>query len=406
MKRNVSSADKSFKTRLILPAILLGIFLITSMMSFVSTLLPDIASSFGVSVGTMSVTGVVVNSTGLVMGLVMGVLTVRFQHKSLFLFGLIMYLAGALGLFFSQNFATVLFFNFFSGVGRAVVFIMALAMIGELFPLEKRGWLVGLSVAASSFALIFVPILSASIARAAGWRAVVPWFTLPLSVVALVIAWFAIPYQATGQQPPRKSLYLEAFKQVLLNKSAIACVISTALFTLSSAVAVYAVSFYRISFSVSQVTGGVFASVASTGAFLGGIAGGRLVNRSGRKPLFAASAFISSLATIIFTFMPGVLFSIAFWTISAAAAGIAMASLRSLVLEQVSRFRGSMMSVNQSFDYIGAILALVIGGTILNLYANNFHVLMIIFGASGIASVPIVLLLSRDPTKNQLAAKK
>jgi hypothetical protein len=46
---------------------------------------------------------------------------------------------------------------------------------------------------------------------------------------------------------------------------------------------------------------------------------------------------------------------------------------------------------------------LTIGGLVLNLYANNFRLLMTIFGASGIALAPIVLLLTKDPTRHLLA---
>jgi hypothetical protein len=49
----------------------------------------------------------------------------------------------------------------------------------------------------------------------------------------------------------------------------------------------------------------------------------------------------------------------------------------------------------------GVILGLTFGGLVLNLYANNFQMLMTIFGAAGIALAPLVFLLTRDPTKAQ-----
>jgi MFS family permease len=194
-------------------------------------------------------------------------------------------------------------------------------------------------------------------------------------------------------------VYSKAFKQILLNKSAIACVTATALFTCVSVVPVYAVSFYRVVFAVSPLIGGVFASVAAVGAIFGGIGGGRLINRCGRKPLTVAGALVSGTAAILFTYMPNMLLSVAFWAISAATAAITCSALFSLVLEQVPSFKGSMMAINSTFQNTGSILGLIIGGLVLNLYHNNFLLLMTIFGTLGVASAPIIFLLAKDPCK-------
>jgi MFS family permease len=177
-----------------------------------------------------------------------------------------------------------------------------------------------------------------------------------------------------------------------------ACVIGTTFFY-SSAVPVYAVSFYRIVFSVSPLIGGIFSSVAAVGAILGGISGGRLINRCGRKPLTVAASLVSGTAAILFTYMPNMLISVAFWAISAATATMTSSALFSLILEQVPSFKGSMMSINSTFQNTGSILGLIIGGLVLNLYHNNFPLLMTIFGTLGVAAAPIIFLFARDPCK-------
>jgi len=73
--------------------------------------------------------------------------------------------------------------------------------------------------------------------------------------------------------------------------------------------------------------------------------------------------------------------------------------LQSLALEQVPEFRGSMMSISNSLENTGGILAVIIGGLLLNLYNNNFHLLMTVFGVMGIVAVPLLLLFARDPTR-------
>ena len=401
MDTGVSHADKSFKSRWILLVLLLTSFLATSGISFFSTLLPDIASTFGVSIGTASTIGLVVNCVGLIAGLLMGALTIRFKHKSLFLLGIAMLMVAELGMFFSQSFATMLLTSLFAGMGRAMVSIMIVSLIGGLFPLEKRGWAIGLVVSASFIAFVLVPSLSASIAHVAGWRSFLIWFSFPIAVASITLGLLVIPSKSNREQSSAKSKYLEVFKLVLLNKSALACILGATLLTLAGTIVAYAVSFYRMNFAIPQVTAGVLASAVAVGGIFGAVGGGRLINRCGRKPLVVVAGFVSGMAVFSFTFMSNVWVSLAFWAVSATTAAVAEVGLRSLTLEQIPRFRGPMMSLHTTFDYVGTVLGIAIGSLVLNLYANNFQLLMSIFGVSGMASAPLLLLFARDPSKSQ-----
>lgn len=60
------------------------------------------------------------------------------------------------------------------------------------------------------------------------------------------------------------------------------------------------------------------------------------------------------------------------------------------------------MSLNVSFRYIGLIVGLTISGLLLNLYANNFQILYVMFGVAAVASAAVVFLFAKDPTKSQL----
>ena len=73
--------------------------------------------------------------------------------------------------------------------------------------------------------------------------------------------------------------------------------------------------------------------------------------------------------------------------------------LPSLTLKQVPEYKGSMMSIYTSFDSGGYILGLIASGLVLNLYANNFHILYIIFGAVGISTAAVVFFFAEDPCK-------
>ena len=82
---------------------------------------------------------------------------------------------------------------------------------------------------------------------------------------------------------------------------------------------------------------------------------------------------------------------------AAFAVSMTWASLYALVVEQVAGFRSSMVSLNQSIRYLGAIIGLSLGGLILNTFADNYSILMVVYGAANLALAVIVLLAAKDP---------
>ena len=244
--------SQSLKRRLFLPVLLFSIFVTWTFTVFFSTLLLDIAKSFNVSIGTASQALTVARFAGLVVGLAMGFLTIRFNHKSLFVSGVAIYGFGILGSFLTPNFAGLLAFQVFQGMGVTIVGVMSLTLIGDLLPLQKRGWAIGLVVSVSLLAFVLVPPLSSSISVFAGWHSVLLLFILPISLAGLILSSLIIPKQLEQRHPFDNRKYVEAFKKILTNKSAMACVVSMALLTLMASVPVYAVSFYRIHFFLPQ----------------------------------------------------------------------------------------------------------------------------------------------------------
>ena len=395
----VPEAAKSFRRTLLVPILLLCTFLATSIPFFTGTLLVDIATTFKVSIGTASQLSVISNLMGIVMGLAMSSISIKIKHKSLLLLGNAFFAAGTLIYFFAQNFVTVMVVSFLLGAGGSVMVIMVYTLIGDQLPLERRGWALGLIVSSIMAAGLVVSFLSGLIANVAGWRMVLLWFIFPLSVVCLGLAFLVVPSKQPQLQSADKPSYGQVLKRIFLCKSPIACVISTSLVAFLGIVPLYMVSFFRLTFNVSSAIGGAILSIGTAGGILGGIIGGRLINKYGRKPLTITAILLNGISTILFTFMPLIELSVVLGFIGGTAMAVIITGLQSLALEQVPEFRGSMMSIGNSFENIGGILAIIIGGLVLNLYNNNFHLLMTIFGVVGIVAVPVLLLFAKDPTK-------
>ena len=139
--------------------------------------------------------------------------------------------------------------------------------------------------------------------------------------------------------------------------------------------------------------------LSSSGLF-GSLVAALLINRVGRRLLTVAAALFAGILHMSFTFVPNVFGSLILWLAASFFVGLYLASFTGLVLEQVPGFRGTMMSLNQSFRYIGLVGGVGISGLILNLYANNFHIIVVMFGAAAVAAAAGVFWFVKDPTKN------
>jgi MFS family permease len=383
-------------------ALFLGNFVNYTFSTFFSNAMVNVASSLNVAVGTASQILTILRFASFIMGLLMGFLAVKFKSKSLFLVGVALYGVGALGCFFVPNFASLLFFNLFLGIGASMISIMMLTLVGEHLPLQQRGFAIGLVVAGASVSQILTPQVTSIVSNALGWRAVILLYILPVALVVLLFSFFVIPSKSRQERTSSKPEYLKAFKQILTSKSAIACVVGSALLYLSFDAPVYAVTFYRLHFHESLSMGANFYSLASATLLLGSLVGGRLINRIGRKRLSVVAGAIQGIFTFLIVFVPNEYVSVAMWMGSTVFAGAAAAAFIGLALEQVPGFRGTMMSLNSAFRSIGLIVGLSLGGLLLNLYANNFQIIYAIFGISGVASGIIVLLFAKDPCKTSL----
>jgi MFS family permease len=133
---------------------------------------------------------------------------------------------------------------------------------------------------------------------------------------------------------------------------------------------------------------------------LGVLIGGQLINRIGRKPLTVVACAVQGAFATLIVFMPNSWASAAMWMVSAFFASTMLTGLTSLALEQVPDFRGTMMSLNASFQNIGLTVGLIASGLVLNLYANNFQILYTLIGIFGVASAAVVFLFVKDPCKN------
>jgi predicted MFS family arabinose efflux permease len=395
--------EKGSLRSLFLPSLAISNFATGPLAVLITLLLIDIALTFEVSLGVMGQINTLSSVVSVIFALVMGILSVRFRHKSLMIIGLLCVGVSALGCFFASNFNSMLIFYSLSGVGTAMVFPMAITLIGEHLLLEERGSAVGWIIAAGSLSyLIGAPIIS-FISDIGGWRLTLLGFVIPISLAGLFLALIGLPSTSRKQLTISKTTYLGSFKGVLLNISAAACLAGNVLRTASFiAIVLYGVSFFRQRFLVSTN----FASLIIIGAALcytlGSLVAGRLVNKFGRKSLTVLTAFLAGIFIIAFVYLPNLWFSLALNFLGTWFSGMASSAANSLTLEQAPRFRGTMMSINSAALSLGNALGSALGGLALVLF--NYEVMGSILGIMGIVAAIIFHLLTIDQSPPELEA--
>ncbi len=391
--------EKIVHRRLFLPALGLAVFSVWLITVTFQLLLIDIAHTFQVQVGTASLVAAVGSISGIAAGLIMAVLSVRFNHKLFLLIGLLCTSLSAVAFFFAPNYDLLLIPNIGVGTGIALATSMAYSLIGEFYPLEKRGRAIGWIVASTTLAYVIGAPLIGIIASIGSWRSVMIWLALPLALASLILSFIVIPNKSNINSQLVKEPFFAGCKQAFSNTSAVAILFVTMFSMAEGSIGFYAISFFRSQFAVSITVGSIIIVVGNILAAIGGVVAGLLVNRVGRKPLGTVTCLAAALLTLSFTFVPNFPLS---WGLSALRfwfSGMSFTAGGSLVIEQLPKFRATMMSLNTAFMNLGMLLASIAGGIALDIY--NYQTLALILGGLGVVGTVMWVTVVRDPCKAQ-----
>jgi DHA1 family inner membrane transport protein len=394
-----SPEGKVFSGKLFLPSLIMSSFALGPISVLGALLLIDIGTTFNTSVGVTGQINTSYSIAAFIIALLMGVLSVRFKHKSLLLAGLLLIGISALGCFWASDFAMMMIFYSISGIGYAMVNPMTFALIGENLPLEKRPKAVGWVVAAGALVYVVGAPIIALLSGLGGWRLPLLEFVIPVLFVSLCLAFFGLPSVFTGRQDIVSwTAYLKSFKEILLNRSAVACLAGDTLRSAAFAtILVYSISFIRGRFSISTDLASIVLLAAALCYAVGSLVVGALVNKVGRKPSTVVAAFLSGTFTVSFVFAPILWVSVLLIFVASWFFGMVASGANSLILEQVPRSRGTMMSVDSAFVNLGSALGTAVGGSML--LSFGYEGMSSGLGVIGIVAAMIFLALAIDPAK-------
>jgi predicted MFS family arabinose efflux permease len=409
---SASSNDEHPSPKMILVLALLVAVFAGAVLDVVTPIsLMEIADTFGILPGTASQLGAFNRIAAVVTALILGAFISKFRYKILVILGVLFIAICDLGLYLTPTFQLAQFMYTLNGIGSVLIVVTAQTFIGYSYPMSKKAKAIGWVAATGTLANAAGSPIVGYMLGISDWRSVFLLLMLPIAVISLFFVLIVFPSNLPDPQKRiKKETFMSGFKQIFSNKSAVACLASA--FLVNASVfggMVFEVTFYRQLFSASPSFAALIGPTAST-AFItiGAVIGGNTVNRVGRKRQTLITLFSAGILTLLSYFIPTLWARVTVRWIASFFGGLSSVAIANLILEQVPRFRGTVMSLSHAFGGVGAAIGIALGGAVLNLYiepAVGFQALGLTMGAIVFAAVFVYLFIAKDPIKNPLLSK-
>jgi len=390
--------DRDPPKKLLILTLIASYFAVLTPLTLTRLFLVDIGDTFGQPVGITGQITTIASLVTVLSAVLGGAWSVRFKHKSLLQLGLIFSSISAIGCFFASNFYMMLITYAISGLGLGMVEPMLYTMVGAHYPLEKRPQAFGWLLIGAVLAFFNAPIMG-FIAENGNWQIVFLSFVFPSVFLSLIVTIKGIPAPPESSDPKSNNVkYWDGFKEISTRFSALACLTGSVLaMSAWQAIALYSIAYFREQFLISIKFGSWIILGTALSYLVGSQISSRVIKQIGMKPVTVLTIFFGSIFIIAFMNVSHLRLAILFIFLSCLCFRMRATAASSLTLEQVPRFRGSMMSMNSAAWFLGFALGALIGGA--TLLRFNYEMLGIVLGATGFAAALFFLIVT-DPTKS------
>jgi len=368
----------------------------------ISLLLIEIGKTFGVPVGIAGQLTTASSILAITFAVLMGVASVRYNHKTLLACGLLLYVMSASLTYFAGSFYLMMIFFSLSGIANAMVYPMINALIGELIPIEKRTSAIGWTIAGLALTYLVGALAANYVSSILGWRIALLLIVTPITLVTLVLVYLMTPrIRNDSKNAMSFSGYFGGYAEILKNKSALACLLGTILGLATwSLYLVYGASFWRQVYGLSRGFISIVMVILPLSYIVGSLLAGRLTEKLGRKSLSALAVVLLGACTLAAFSAPFALLSIGLSTVSSFFAGMMLSVSTSLTLEQLPRYKGTMMSIHSAATSMGSMTVAILGGVIL--LFSNYSIFGFVMGLIGIIGALIFFQYAKDPTQTEI----
>jgi predicted MFS family arabinose efflux permease len=292
----------------------------------------------------------------------------RYGRKAVFLTLYAGFLLGTLMCGLVSGYFSLLAARVLTGAFGGLLGGLALAIVGDVFPEERRGRATGVLMSAFALASVAGVPTGIYLGNTYGWQ--VPFLVLAaLATPVLLIAIAALPalrdhLRHGGHAQPFMTIYQTFSRRHHLRAFALTMSIMLGGFAVIPYVSVYLVSNAGVaerSLPLVFVTGGLLTLVGSPLI-------GRLADHHGKLPVFRIVATVAAVLMVVVTNLPRVPLAVAVGvvgTLMLCNAGRMVAALAMVTGSVATRSRGGFMSANSAVQQLSAGLGAYIAGRIL-----------------------------------------
>jgi len=195
----MTNLDERTRNRL-LGVLFIGVLMAALDIAIVGPALPVIQATFGVDERAIAWVFAIYVLFNLIGTPLMAKLSDTFGRRSIYILDVALFALGSLMVALAPSFAVLLVGRAIQGFGAGGIFPVASAVIGDTFPVEKRGTALGLIGAVFGIAFLLGPIVG-GVLLMFGWQ----WlFVINLPIAALVIAlgYRLLPTRGATQRLP------------------------------------------------------------------------------------------------------------------------------------------------------------------------------------------------------------
>lgn len=176
----------------------LSSFIMPMMLSSVNVALPSIASALEAEALYLSWVSNAYLLTSAIFLLPFGKLGDIIGRKKVYLGGMVLVTLASFLAASSQSILQLIGWRVLQGMGAAMLFSTGVAILSSIFPPEKRGSAIGMTVSAVYFGLACGPLFGGWLTQHFSWRSVF-LVHLPVAILVIILAWFRLEGDWKGE---------------------------------------------------------------------------------------------------------------------------------------------------------------------------------------------------------------
>ena len=340
----------------------LVLFLASADNQMLIPLLPALSSDFNVAAEKVAWVFSIYAISASVFNLLLGPLTDRWGRVLFLKLGLVAFSVLAFATYHASNYGDLLWLRAGTGIASGLLSTCTAGLVGDLFPYQRRGRIMGIVLSSYFAALILGLPLGTWIAEGWHWRTV--FFCSGTLACALMLVSLGLPRQAESNRSEgvHFKIYLDFLRR---GDTRAALVVSFVVAGGTLAFLVFLSNYLNQSFGLSPFQISWVFLTTGIAAFLGSLISGWASDRWSKRRVFLVFNSLFALALLgIHQFAWGVALMLLFFFISLCVS-FRQTALHTLQTELVSeQRRGAYLALRNSASQLGIAVFVLVAGSL------------------------------------------